>query len=393
MKTLGNVVHIQRGETWSLDFDVTNVNGAPYMLFKEWRHPYLVITVTAARYEQKGDFRQTWWLDMDQRYVEQADGSFRLVPMKRFIETQPLYTQYHMISQVMSTYGEPFGKITATGNKSDPFDVTNYLFFTDNNADGNNSYKYVSDYTVGHDSFTVTEVWYQTAWNPDEQAYTYIYPEWGIYYGSYPAGTRVRYNDELYAAIDDVYSSEGPPPDNPTIWINLSPYSNMTFHELYNPHKEYVRGDIVIKNDNKGYIYTGVEWHEWLELTGYYSDSPYIESETWEEYNFRIIKQFNTKSWTEQNYLFDMKVLAGETIAEHVEGILVEQGLSDFPVQPWTDEITNQQIKRITDRKKRKEMQELQDSGVPLMPDFDTKSLILEPTKLIVSANIQGGVR
>ena len=100
MKTLGNVVMIQRGETWSLDFEVTNAAGQPYMLFKEWTNPYLAITVTAARYSQKGDFRRTWWLDMDKRWVEQSNGSFAIVPMKRFTETEPLYTQYHQISQV-----------------------------------------------------------------------------------------------------------------------------------------------------------------------------------------------------------------------------------------------------------------------------------------------------
>lgn len=274
MKMLGNDIYIQRGETWSLDFSVINSKGDPYMLFREWKNPYLAITVTAARYEQKGDFRKTWWLDMDNRWTEQANGTFEIVPMKRFTETDALYSMYHIINQVLVTYGQGWtedGRITADGNKKSPFDVTNYLFFTDPNADNNRIYKYCKDYTI---------------------------------------------------------NSEGQ-----------------------------------------------------------------ITSEVWEDYDFRVIKQFNTKDWTEQNYLFDIKVLAGESVPEYIYNLLVQQEEENIPSLPWSDEITIPQIRRIKDNEKRKEIQKIFDSGQPLMPDYDTKSLILQPTKITVSANIQGGIR
>lgn len=111
----------------------------------------------------------------------------------------------------------------------------------------------------------------------------------------------------------------------------------------------------------------------------------------WYDYNFRVVKQFNTKDWTEQTYLYDAKVLAGESVAEHVYGILLSEG-DDVPELPWTDAELQEQIKLISDWRVRKEMQELYDSGMPIMPTYDTKSIILEPKKLFVSANIQGGV-
>lgn len=274
MKTLGNDIYIQRGETWSLDFAVVNDKGDPYMLFREWKNPYLAITVTAARYEQKGDFRRTWWLDMDNRWVEQSNGTFEMIPMKRFTETDALYTMYHIIDQVMVEYGQGWttgGRITADGNKNSPFDVTNFLFFTDPNADNKRIYKYCKDYTI--DTF----------------------------------GT--------------------------------------------------------------------------------------ITSQIWEEYDFRIIKQFNTKDWMEQNYLFDIKVLAGENIQEHIYNLLIQDEKEDIPDLPWTDKITLEQIRHIDNKKKQKEILELFNNGQPLMPDYDTKSLILQPTKITVSANIQGGIR
>ena len=381
MKTLGNVVFIQRGETWSLDFDVTNKRGDPYMLFREWRNPYLAITVTAARYEQKGDFRTTWWLDMNQRWIEQENGSFALVPMKRFTETEPLYTPFHSISQVLDSYS----KITATGDKENPFDVTNYLFFTDNNADGSNSYKYLSDYTrtaVYQQIFRVTvELNTANTWITEH------------YYGN---GEKVIYNDNLYVCVGDHDSTTFE--DEADYWFNLTSYLGQTVSNLYDEGETYEVGDIYMKDD-KCYVYCEditISALLEVELFGEFENIgeplEYVYEEVWEEYNFRIIKQFNTKDWVEQNYLFDVKILAGESVKEHIKGILVELEI-DTPELPWTDEDTNNYIKLIPDKQLRKQMQEYQDSGAPLMPDFDTKSLVLEPTKLVVSANIQGGFR
>lgn len=272
MKVLGDDIYIQRGENWSLDLEITNGKGEPYMLFREWRNPFLVITVTAARYEQRDDFRQSWWLDMNNRWVEQPNGTFSVVPMKRFIETTALYVMYHTIYQALLDYGvgTSSGRITADGDKTKPFDVTNFLFYTEPNADGKRIYKYCKDYTV----------------------------------------------------------------------------------------------------DSSGAI----------------------TSQTWEEYSFRIIKQFDTKTWTEQNYLFDMKILAGETVEEYTYNILVQQYEEDIPDLPWADEVTIVQMKRITNKELRQKVQMVFESGQPLMPDYDTKTLVLNPTKLTVSANIQGGL-
>lgn len=267
MRSLGNDIYIQRGETWSLDFTVRNDRGDPYMLFKQWENPYLVITVTAARYQQRGDFRQTWWLDMDNRWVEQADGTFEIVPMKRFQGTEALYiTSFTPAGLEEALQKYRYIRLDADSD----FDVTNYLFYTDVLNDGNRVYKYVDEYEH--------------------------------------AGERI---------------------------INA----------------------------------------------------------TWTEYDFHIIKQFNTKDWTEQNYLFDVKVLAGESVDEHIRGILIQEGDNEelIPKTPWEDDVIQEHIKLISNKATRIEMQELFDSGAPLMPYYDTKSLVLLPTNLIVSANIQGG--
>lgn len=274
MKMIGNEVHIQRGETWSLDFAVTNQKGHPYVVLKNWQNPYLAITVTAALYEQRGDLRETYWLDVKRRYVEQADGSMALEDLKTFISAEVLsLPNGFYVGDAIIYYGVDNGGKMVLDKTSD-FDITNYLFFCDPFSDGNYVYKYVKDY---------------------------------------------EFDDEGNVDEDTV---------------------------------------------------------EWVE------------------YDFRIIKQFTTKNWMEQGYLFDIKVLAGESVQEHLKGILDTQRVTGIKAfDQWTNEDWENYIGLIEDETVRAEMQELYDDGAPLMPTYDTKSLILEPTPIYVSVNIQGGVR
>jgi hypothetical protein len=269
MKVLGNDIYIQRGENWSLDLDITNKNGDPYMIFSGWKNPYLAITVTAALYEQKGDFRQTYWLDLNQRWEEQDDGSIVLKPMKKFISTEALNIGIFAINEVLGYYGTAVGGKIVLDQNSD-FDVKNYLFFTSVENDVR-TYKYVKEYTLDADGN--------------------------------------------------------------------------------------------------------------------------VEDEVWEEYNFRFIKQFDTKDWMEQGYLFDMKLLAGDTVEEYVYDILVNENFISPKDLPWSDADLEGYIEKIEDEKKRLYVREIYESGAPLMPNYDTKGLILNPTRLYVSVNLQGGVR
>lgn len=268
MKMIGNDVYIQRGETFSLDFSVRNEYGRPFTVLSIWDNPYIAITVASGLYEQEGDFRETYWLDMSNRWVEQSDGSVKLEPAKKFIYADALFVSAFTIADALIHYGVDAGGKIALDSNSD-FDITNYLFFTDPLQDGNYVYKYVKDYKL----------------------------------------------------VDGA-----------------------------------------------------------------------IASEVWAEYDFRIIKQFDTKSWMEQQYYFDIKVLAGESIEEHIARALQSQGIT-VSTDAWSDVMTQEYINLMTDDDDRRVVQELFDEGVPLMPNYDTKSLIIQPAKLYVGANIQGGVK
>lgn len=269
MRTIGNEIHLQRGEIWSLDFAVTNQKGHPYLILKNWLNPYLVITVTAARYEQPGDMRESYWLDLNMKYVEQADGSMQLEALKRFTSAEVLWLPNGFYANdIILNYGD---KLVL--NKNSEFNITNFLFFTDPNNDGNYVYKYVKDYSV----------------------------------------------------------------------------------------------------DGMGLVNE--------------------DSVTWIDYDFRIIKQFNTKSWMEQGYLYDIKILAGESVQERIKSILSTQGISTDPLDTWSNTDWEEYISLIQNTEQREEIQTLYDEGVPLMPSYDVKGILLEPTPIYVSANIQGGVR
>lgn len=393
MKILGDDVYIQRGENWSLDFDVTNEAGEPYMMLKEWQNPYLVITVTAARYSQEGDYRHSWWLDLTQRYVEDAEGNLVLEPIKRFTGTEALYLDADdfSIAEVLSTYGpeaDPPGRIV-TDPESD-FDVTNFLFYIDPNKDGNRTYKYCKSYTIVPETFVNCKI--PVTVNPNaatgeglSAAGFYITVQASsatVYYynDAHPTGAQVincgtytiNSDDENYILVTKRTSSVGDTYGSGELYIGsdyklqlstlASQSLNTTVNLLINPA-----------------LYTNNIEEE------------HTDNEVWEEYSLRVVKTFDTKEWVEQGYLYDIKVLAGELVEESVHDYLINED-KDVPDLPWSDEELQEQIERIDDVEMRAYYQEIYDTGMPLMPAYDTKLLVLMPTNLYVSANIQKGI-
>lgn len=369
MRTLGDDVYIQRGETWSLDFDVTNKKGDPYMMLKEWNNPYLAITVTAARYEQEGDFRKTWWLDLSERWVEKADGSMELAPMKKFVSTEALNIHLFSVNEVIGLYGTNAGGRIVLDPASD-FDVTNFLFFVDPVSDGNKTYKYVKSYEMGH-VCQIVPMYYETSVE------------------EYPKGAIVYYSGLLYYVLKDADNTKTPGVDT-DYFLECKGYNDFKQVTQNSSDTDLSAGTLAWSEGVSALVVSdGVDWVA-VPSTYWFDYGEAVTSEEWEEYNFRVIKQFTTKDWVEQGYLFDMKVLAGESLQEYVHAYLSQDPNIEVPDLPWTDEQLQEQINRINDCEERAYVQEIYDSGMPLMPDYDTKALILQPTRLFVSANIQG---
>lgn len=395
MKILGDDVYIQRGENWSLDFDITNEAGEPYMMLKEWQNPYLVITVTAARYSQEGDYRHSWWLDLTQRYVEDAEGNLVLEPVKRFTGTEALYLDADdfSITEVLSIYG-PEAKPTpgriVTDPKSD-FDVTNFLFYIDPNKDGNRIYKYCKSYTIVPETFVSCKI--PVTVNPNAATGEGIVTA-GFYITAQASSASVYYYNDAYPTGAQVINCG-------TYTINSDADENYILETRRSPpfNDRYGSGELFVDSEYR------------LQLSTFAAESPSItinlqinpalytnnieeehtDNEDWEEYSLRVVKTFDTKEWVEQGYLYDIKVLAGELVEESVHDYLINEG-KKVPDLPWSDEELQEQIERIDDVEMRAYYQEIYDTGMPLMPTYDTKLLVLMPTNLYVSANIQKGI-
>lgn len=394
MKILGDDVYIQRGENWSLDFDVTNEAGEPYMMLKEWQNPYLVITVTAARYSQEGDYRHSWWLDLTQRYVEDAEGNLVLEPVKRFTGTEALYLDADdfSITEVMAAYG-PEAKPTPGRIVIDPesdFDVTNFLFYIDPNKDGNRIYKYCKSYTIVPETFVNCKI--PVTVNPNAATGEGLSAA-GFYITAQTASAIVYYYNDAHPTGAQV--------------INCGTYTINSDDENYILVTK--RTSSVGDTYGSGQLYIGSEYRLQLSTlasqslgmtvnllinTALYTNNieeEHTDNEVWEEYSLRVVKTFDTKEWVEQGYLYDIKVLAGELVEESVHDYLINEG-KDVPDLPWSDEELQEQIERIDDVEMRAYYQEIYDTGMPLMPAYDTKLLVLMPTNLYVSANIQKGI-
>ena len=127
-------------------------------------------------------------------------------------------------------------------------------------------------------------------------------------------------------------------------------------------------------------------------VSSYTIDDDDIISVVWEEYNFRIVMQFDTEKWVEQRYLLDVKLLAGQSVKEYLIGILDSQGVDYTNPESWGDMEWEKYIASIKDVEIQKCVRHLYDSGVPLMPDYDTMDVILSPTNVFVNVNLQGGM-
>ena len=254
MKILGDTIFIQKGETWSLDFQLENANGKPFCIPNIWRNPYLLIRVSNSLYEQSGAVQYNYWLDLSD--VKRFTGSDALyVPPYQSDKDKPF-----AISEVMSKYNK-----SIVLDKTKDNDITNYLFCTDPDNDGKLVYKYVEDYTLD---------------------------------------------------------------------------SN---------------GDVT--------------------------------EEYWTEYNCRFVKYFNTRNWTEHYYYYDAIFVSGVSVLEHLNSILIRDGLSEL-ISDTNTEIIREAIASLKNEEERKYIGEIFESGVPLMPEYDSKVVVWSPKNIIVDVDL-----
>lgn len=76
MKTFNNEIVIQRGESFTIDKFIENLDGSPYIISKELNNPYFLLTVSTTKYAQTNRYVKNYWLKLDK--------------FPRFLSTQPI---------------------------------------------------------------------------------------------------------------------------------------------------------------------------------------------------------------------------------------------------------------------------------------------------------------
>lgn len=63
MRMLGTTLIVNKGETFTLSKTVINSDGSPYVMYKHWTNPYLLIKVASNVYDFEGKYIHRYWLD------------------------------------------------------------------------------------------------------------------------------------------------------------------------------------------------------------------------------------------------------------------------------------------------------------------------------------------
>lgn len=154
MKSLGDEIFVQRDEKWALDFNLVTDNGNPFMLYSRLENPYLAITITSAKYAQIQDFRETYWLDLKEKEVEQEDGSIVKVQIKSFIYLEPLKLTSFDMTEAYNTYKDKCRIVVDDGE----YDIKNYLFYIIDEK-GNKVFKYLESYVLDDSGNPIEQTW------------------------------------------------------------------------------------------------------------------------------------------------------------------------------------------------------------------------------------------
>lgn len=64
MKTFNNEIVIHRGESFTIDKFIENIDGSPYIISKGLNNPYFLISVSDSKFDQKNRYVKNYWLDL-----------------------------------------------------------------------------------------------------------------------------------------------------------------------------------------------------------------------------------------------------------------------------------------------------------------------------------------
>lgn len=138
-------LRIQRGETFTLDFDVENQKGHPFIVPLAAKNPFLTISVVSQEYRDDDDMRDTYWFDLNRVQYKNSDGTYDTKPVQKFKETYALPISAWTADAIKAAYPD----ITFADDSIEPAnrganDCRLYLFCVDANHDGSYAYRHIT---------------------------------------------------------------------------------------------------------------------------------------------------------------------------------------------------------------------------------------------------------
>lgn len=101
MTLKGNEMVVHRGETFTIDRLVQNRDGSPFIISSKYKNPYLLLTVTSAKYSQENRYLANWWLslkDMPRFPNTIVKDVTNLNHMSQYMDDSPMEYVYHDLS-------------------------------------------------------------------------------------------------------------------------------------------------------------------------------------------------------------------------------------------------------------------------------------------------------
>ena len=166
MKLRGKEIIVHRGETFTLDMNIKNRDGSPFIIDKTITNPYLLISIASSKYSQSTRYLSNWWLDLSH--------------IKKFSSTIPVKISDFTKDRLAADEG-----------------VHNYVY-----TDGKGNYKYWDENTQTFNdySFRVTKAFaynetkewvsrsydYSVTFIAGPKSYDYLASIWDYAWGSKP---------------------------------------------------------------------------------------------------------------------------------------------------------------------------------------------------------------
>lgn len=162
MKLRGKEIIVHRGETFTLDMNIKNRDGSPFIIDSAIVNPYLLISVASSKYSQSKRYLSNWWLDLSN-----IDKFSSTIPVKISDFRQDLLASDEGVNNYLYTDGKGTYKYwdsTSKTFKEYSFRVTKAFTYDITKEWVSRSYDYSITFIAGRNSMEYLSSVWNSAW-------------------------------------------------------------------------------------------------------------------------------------------------------------------------------------------------------------------------------------